>query len=80
MIREVELKTNGQFGCDGTFSKRADNPREDNCSLVIREIYLLDNVRILADHGFHEVVVGRVEGRARMEDASDTRAVLGFIT
>ncbi len=80
MIREVELKIDGLFCCDGTFGRRADNPREDNCSVVVEEIYLLDDLRILADHGFHEVVVGRVEGIIRIKNALDTQAVLGFVT
>ncbi len=80
MIREVKLKTNGGFGRDRTSGWIADDPGEVNCSVVVREIYLLDNVWILADHGFHEVVVSRVEGSARIKDESDSRVVLGFVT
>jgi hypothetical protein len=74
----MELKTNGQFGCDGTLGQRADNPREGNRSVVVREIYLLDNVWILVDHGFHEVVLSCVEGSVRIEDTLDSRQSLGL--
>ncbi len=80
MIQEVELKTDGLFGRDGTFGWKADNPGENNRDVVIREIFLLNDVQILADHRFHEVIFSRVEGSARIKDASDSRADLDFIT
>ncbi len=72
----MKLEPNRQLGSDWCLSKRGDNAREDDGSIIVGEVNCLEYVRILPNHSFHVVEIGCVKGCAGIKHTAQSRAVL----